>query len=374
MKDISVIVPIYNGLKYIPGMIDQIEKATRKTELDLELLLVNDKPDEPIGELNESDVIDIRVIETNHNKGIHGARVYGLNKCTGKYVLFLDQDDYIYEDYFSSQISKIGTDDAVVCDIVRTYKTYRGTIMPMSQIVLLDTMISFGNSIYSPGQVIIKKDAIPAIWMTNILRHNGSDDWFLWISMLKDGRIFAINPQVLFEHRIHEYNSTNNKAEMLRSMYEVQTVLIEQGILSSEETVKLNAQINRRNIENVRIIENSEKKKRLYRKWIDYKRKGKCIADDLNKCGVDRVAIYGAGEIGLEILNELNNSTVEVTCFVDRYVSGPIGEIPVLRVSDDLNDVDAIIISLIDDIEETISELGEYYSIKMIKISELIVV
>ena len=89
---ISIIVPVFHGRKYIDSMIAQMEVCATacRGRCTLELLFVNDDPDEAIGSLT-SEKIKIRVMETNVNRGIHGARVYGLEQCTGDYVLFLDQ-------------------------------------------------------------------------------------------------------------------------------------------------------------------------------------------------------------------------------------------------------------------------------------------
>jgi len=89
MERISVIVPVFHGRKYIDSMIAQIEKCAVMCcgGYSLELLFVNDDPDEPIG-ARASEKVEIKVIETDVNRGIHGARVRGLERCTGDYVLF----------------------------------------------------------------------------------------------------------------------------------------------------------------------------------------------------------------------------------------------------------------------------------------------
>ena len=122
-RDISIIVPIYHGKQYIDAIIAQIEKCIKKLEKKymVELLLVNDAPEEKLGEYC-SESMDIVVLNTDCNRGIHGARVRGLESCQGEFVLFLDQDDKITEDYLQSQISKMDNCDAIVCRAIHAKK------------------------------------------------------------------------------------------------------------------------------------------------------------------------------------------------------------------------------------------------------------
>ncbi len=71
--------------------------------------LFNDEPDEQPENPETSSVISVRFLETDQNRGIHGAGVRGFeNSSSGEYVLFLDQDDKIVPDYFVSQLQAIG--------------------------------------------------------------------------------------------------------------------------------------------------------------------------------------------------------------------------------------------------------------------------
>ena len=115
-KFISIIVPIYHGQKYMRGLIVQIEDASREISgYVTELLFVNDDPDLPINPVFKSELIDIQVINTNVNRGIHGARVEGLLRCRGEFILFLDQDDKIDRNFLTKQLALIGEADAIVC-------------------------------------------------------------------------------------------------------------------------------------------------------------------------------------------------------------------------------------------------------------------
>lgn len=91
---ISIIVPIYNVEKYLPKCIESI---INQTYTDLEILLIDDGSTDNSGLICDKYAsIDnrIRVIHKK-NGGLSDARNVGLDICKGKYISFIDSDDYI---------------------------------------------------------------------------------------------------------------------------------------------------------------------------------------------------------------------------------------------------------------------------------------
>lgn len=101
---ISVIVPVYNVEDYIEKCIYSITNQTYK---DLEIILVDDgSPDncpaicDHLAEMDDR----IKVIHKT-NGGLSSARNEGLNRASGKYVMFVDSDDYIMQSACEQLIS-----------------------------------------------------------------------------------------------------------------------------------------------------------------------------------------------------------------------------------------------------------------------------
>lgn len=90
---VSIIVPVYNVMLYLQECIDSVIMQDYK---HWELLLVDDGSTDASGELcDKKSMIDERItVYHKVNGGLSSARNYGLNKATGKYVIFLDSDDY----------------------------------------------------------------------------------------------------------------------------------------------------------------------------------------------------------------------------------------------------------------------------------------
>ena len=110
---ISVIVPIYNIDRYVGICIESIIKQTYD---NLEIILVDD------GSTDKSPVIcDLYATKDNRIKVIHkpngglvSARKAGVQNATGKFVGYVDGDDYVEPTFFESLYNAITRYDADV--------------------------------------------------------------------------------------------------------------------------------------------------------------------------------------------------------------------------------------------------------------------
>lgn len=95
---ISVIVPVYNVEEYLKKCIDSI---INQTYLKLEIILVDDGSTDNSGIICDSyEEKDKRIIVIHkENGGLSDARNKGLDVARGKYITFVDSDDYIEKNY-----------------------------------------------------------------------------------------------------------------------------------------------------------------------------------------------------------------------------------------------------------------------------------
>lgn len=101
MIKISVIVPIYNVEKQLTKC---IESLIRQKIEDIQIILVNDGSTDTSGEISKRYATQypekILYLE-KENGGLSDARNYGLTYATGKYISFVDADDYITENLYN---------------------------------------------------------------------------------------------------------------------------------------------------------------------------------------------------------------------------------------------------------------------------------
>lgn len=101
---ISYVVPCYNVEAYLPRCINSLRIQKIKDVSDVELILVNDgSTDNTLSVLRDFAASEERAIIINQtNLGVSAARNAGLRVAKGKYVFFLDSDDWLTDD--ASQI------------------------------------------------------------------------------------------------------------------------------------------------------------------------------------------------------------------------------------------------------------------------------
>lgn len=113
---VSIIIPIYNVEKYLKKCLDSIVNQTYK---NIEIVCIDDgSPDNSIDILNEFAKRDNRIkIIRQENKGLSGARNKGIDNAKGKYIIFIDSDDWIEFNMVELMINKIEKEnlDIVIC-------------------------------------------------------------------------------------------------------------------------------------------------------------------------------------------------------------------------------------------------------------------
>ena len=100
---VSIIVPVYNVQEYIKDCINSIICQTYK---ELEIILVDDgSSDNSLQICKDMAQKDNRIVVLSQlNSGVVNARKNGVNRATGKYIMFVDSDDYVNSDYVESMI------------------------------------------------------------------------------------------------------------------------------------------------------------------------------------------------------------------------------------------------------------------------------
>lgn len=135
MKKVSVIIPIYNGEKYLENT---ILNYLKQDYLNIEFLLVDDgSMDNSLSICNRLATLDNRIkVIHQENKGVSSARNNGIKHSSGEYICFFDSDDYVDDNMISSmvEVANNTSSDMVSCGIAMELQLKSGEYVRQSEL------------------------------------------------------------------------------------------------------------------------------------------------------------------------------------------------------------------------------------------------
>jgi glycosyltransferase involved in cell wall biosynthesis len=129
MIKVSIIVPVYKAEKYISKCIESLVVQTIK---DIEIILVDDGSPDNSGKICDEYSYKDNRIKVVHkvNGGVSSARNNGIKASIGEYILFVDSDDWVENNYVEALLKAKAKypDSEPLCGF-RTVSDYNGTLI-----------------------------------------------------------------------------------------------------------------------------------------------------------------------------------------------------------------------------------------------------
>lgn len=110
----------------------------------------------------------------------------------------------------------------------------------------------------------------------------------------------------------------------------------------------------------------------MMNQWVKVKQEGKNLSDYFVKKGYKKIAIYGMSYAGETLLEELKESDIEVAYGIDRKADGIYADIDIVSVDDNLEDVDAIVVTAITFFDEIEDKLSQKISCPIISLEDIL--
>ncbi len=210
---ITVLMPVYNGERYLREAIDSV---LNQTFTDFELLIVNDSSTD--GSLEIAKTYDdprIRLIENEYNLGVVATRNKGLASSRGEYIAMLDCDDVAFPSRLAEQAAFLDTHPEFSMigswvEIINESGRSTGDVWKLNAPAEKVPSILLFHNYFAQSSVFIRKRSLPEVCYRP--GFPGTEDYDLWVRMAAVSKVWNI-PRVLVKYRVHSASLSFVKAK-----------------------------------------------------------------------------------------------------------------------------------------------------------------
>lgn len=201
---VSVIVPCYNQASFLD---DALQSVLNQSFTDWECIIINDGSTDDTGTISSKWIpkdLRFKYIE-QENRGVCNARNTAIAASTGNFILPLDADDVITEDYLELAVNVFQKNPGlklVYCNAAKFGEEEGDWKLPSFSL----SNLASENLIFSSA--LFKKDDWKKVGGYDDKMRDGWEDWEFWISLLKDGGAVKKIDRTCFHYRIRQ-NSRN---------------------------------------------------------------------------------------------------------------------------------------------------------------------
>jgi len=220
---ISIIIPCYNAEKTIERCLESVINQTYK---NIEIIVINDGSVDRTDSIIKRYTTDKRIKYYNRsNHGIGKTRNFGIEKANGKYITFLDSDDYLPNDaidnlYKLAQKNKL---DLVVSDYYvdnkniksEKIKSFSITNVKNNHDLILDVNLAPWNKLY-------KKELIENIKFEENLKYE--DAPFVIESIIKAKRIGKLDKETYY-YVVNPNSETTIRDERIFDIFKILDII-----------------------------------------------------------------------------------------------------------------------------------------------------
>lgn len=110
----------------------------------------------------------------------------------------------------------------------------------------------------------------------------------------------------------------------------------------------------------------------LLNQWMFLKQSGKSLVSYFEKNGYQKIAIYGMGELGNRLYEELKDTKIKVEYAIDKNSSNVYSELIVKQTGEELPEVDVVIVTATFAFDEIVSEIQELFTCDIISLEDVV--
>ncbi|MES2862944.1 MAG: glycosyltransferase family 2 protein [Bacteroidota bacterium] len=215
MKKLTVIMPVYNGEKYL---VEAVESVLNQTFTDFDLLVLNDNSSDSTSKILENFCKKddrVIVVTKTSNEGPANLRNEGIEKAITPLIALLDADDIALPTRFEKQIQVLESDNELaLCGTWFTIFGDKKEKIIKHAVEHDDLKVQFLHSCgLGNSTVMFKKSAIKDLRFEH--EFVPAEDYGLWSEFIANSKFYNI-PESLVRYRWHPGNISQTKEENLR--------------------------------------------------------------------------------------------------------------------------------------------------------------
>lgn len=233
--DVTILMPVYNGEKYLQ---EAIESILNQTFIDFDFLIINDgSTDRSVEIINSYNDPRIRLI-TKKNGGVSAALNTGLSNAIGNYIARFDADDICYPSRIEEQYRFMQQHpEYVLTGSDADYITKEGEyIFTFNNKGYTDEEIRSVNPLICPfihSTVMYKKEVVLQLGGYDIKAYT-FEDHFLWGKLLKSGKVFNFNKPMI-KVRFNPDSVTVDSKDYTKTFRKLHQKAIATGVITAHE-------------------------------------------------------------------------------------------------------------------------------------------
>ena len=230
---VSIIMPLYNGEKFIKITLESVLKQTYK---NWELLITNDgSKDSSPKIVEEYAKKDERIKLFNQiNRGSAAARNNSLKEAKGKYIVFLDSDDIWEDNFLEKQIKFLKEKNASL--VFSSYRRINEEGKEILDPFIVPEKVGYKNLLKTCSLTcltsIYDREKTGIVYFNEKLK-SLRDDYVMWLTMLKKIDFAYGNKEILARYRIFSNSTTGKKFKVLKPQFLVYYKIEKLGFIKS---------------------------------------------------------------------------------------------------------------------------------------------
>ena len=216
MPEVSIITPCYNSSKFLQQTIDSV---LNQTFTDWEWLITDDKStDHSVEIIRKVNDERIKLTVAEKNGGAGHARNLSLEKASGRFITFLDADDFWEPNFLEEMVSFMKKENAELA--YSNYSRCDENLIPKIEDFKADKNVSF-NNLLKTCRLSLLSSMYDSQRVGKEFFPEGSkrEDHVMWLNLLKKIPVGKPLPKTMAKYRMHASSISRKKTNIMLDQY-----------------------------------------------------------------------------------------------------------------------------------------------------------